>query len=124
MTDSIVDDVQVLLDKELGDKRILGQILRAAQNNEVISNFERNYVNKLVEKYLRPKPPVEKIIPEIPNDFKEMLDYYKLTLDQEFQTIIQQRLLCCSHADTARSIFHFQSDRPQPEPPFQLVSVI
>ena len=64
MTDSIVDDVQVLLDKELGDKRILGQILRAAQNNEVISNFERNYVNKLVEKYLRPKPPVEKKIPE------------------------------------------------------------
>lgn len=66
MTDSIVDDVQVLLDKELGDKRILGQILRAAQNNEVISNFERNYVQKLVEKYLRPKPPPEKKIPETP----------------------------------------------------------
>ncbi|MDH3278365.1 MAG: hypothetical protein OEM21_09745 [Nitrosopumilus sp.] len=66
MTDSIVDDVQVLLDKELGDKRILVQILRAAQNNEVISNFERNYVSKLVEKYLRPKPPVEKIISETP----------------------------------------------------------
>jgi len=65
MTDSIVDDVQVLLDKELGDKRILEQILRAAQNNEVISNFERNYVKKLAEKYLRPKPPAEKI-PEIP----------------------------------------------------------
>ncbi|HUU49113.1 MAG TPA: hypothetical protein VMW55_10090 [Nitrosopumilaceae archaeon] len=65
MTDSIVDDVQVLLDKELGDKRILEQILRAAQNNEVISNFERNYVRKLAEKYLRPKPPTEKI-PEIP----------------------------------------------------------
>lgn len=65
MTDSIVDDVQVLLDKELGDKQILEQILRAAQNNEVISNFERNYVKKLVEKYLRPKPPTEKI-PEMP----------------------------------------------------------
>jgi hypothetical protein len=65
MTDSIVDDVQILLDKELGDKRILEQILRAAQNNEVISNFERNYVGKLAEKYLRPKPPAEKI-PEIP----------------------------------------------------------
>lgn len=66
MTDSIVDDVQVLLDKELGDKRILAQILRAAQNNEVISNFERNYVQKLVEKYLRPKPAPEKKIPETP----------------------------------------------------------
>jgi hypothetical protein len=65
MTDSIVDDVEVLLDKELGDKRILAQILRAAQNNEVISNFERNYVRKLAEKHLRPKPPTEKI-PEIP----------------------------------------------------------
>jgi len=61
MADSIVDDVQVLLDKELGDKRILVQILRAAQNNEVISNFERNYVRKLTEKYLRPKPVIEKI---------------------------------------------------------------
>jgi len=66
MTDSIVDDVQVLLDRELGDQRILGQIQRAAENNEVISNFERNYVNKLVEKYLRPKPPVENKISEIP----------------------------------------------------------
>lgn len=66
MADSIVDDVQVLLDKELGDKRILVQILRAAQNNEVISNFERNYVSKLVEKYLRPKPPIEKKIQETP----------------------------------------------------------
>ncbi|MDH3677329.1 MAG: hypothetical protein OEQ12_03400 [Nitrosopumilus sp.] len=65
MPDSILDDVQALLDKEFGDKRILEQILRAAQNNEVISNFERNYVRKLAEKHLGKKPPVEKKIPEV-----------------------------------------------------------
>jgi hypothetical protein len=64
MSDPILDDVQELLDKEFGDKRILEQILRAAQNNEVISNFERNYVRKLAEKHLGKKPPVEKITPE------------------------------------------------------------
>lgn len=56
MSDPIVDDVQTLLDKELGDKRILEQIQRAAQNNEVISNFERNYIRKLAEKHLGRQP--------------------------------------------------------------------
>ena len=72
MSDPILDDVQALLDKEFGDKRILDQILRAAQNNEVISNFERNYVRKLAEKHLGKKPLVEKpseipkpIIPDV-----------------------------------------------------------
>jgi len=60
MSDPILDDVQALLDKEFGDQRILEQILRAAQNNEVISNFERNYVRKLAEKHLGKKPLVEK----------------------------------------------------------------
>ncbi len=67
MSDPIVDDVQTLLDKELGDKRILEQIQRAAQNNEVISNFERNYVRKLAEKHLGRKPPEppKQIIPDV-----------------------------------------------------------
>lgn len=64
MSDTILDDVQALLDRELGDKRILEQIQRAAQNNEVISNFERNYVRKLAEKHLGKKPPVEKKMEE------------------------------------------------------------
>ena len=68
MTDPILDDVQALLDKEFGDKRILEQILRAAQNDEVISNFERNYVRKLAEKHLGKKPLVEKKIPEEPKE--------------------------------------------------------
>ena len=71
MPDSILDDVQALLDKEVGDKRILEQISRAAQNNEVISNFERNYVRKLAEKHLgkkpleQKKPEEQKVIPDI-----------------------------------------------------------
>lgn len=68
MSDPILDDVQALLDKEFGDKRILDQILRAAQNNEVISNFERNYVRKLAEKHLGKKPPMEKKPAEAPKE--------------------------------------------------------
>lgn len=64
MPDPILDDVQALIDKEFGDKRILEQILRAAKNDEVISNFERNYVRKLAEKHLGKKPLTEKKIEE------------------------------------------------------------
>lgn len=60
MPDLLIDDVKTLLDQDLGDKRILEQILRAAENKEVISNFERNYVKKLAEKYLGRKPLTEK----------------------------------------------------------------
>ena len=59
MTDPLIDDVQDLLDKEKGDERILKQIFRACENNEVISNYERNYVRNLAEKYLGRAPPVE-----------------------------------------------------------------
>ena len=81
MTDSLFNDVKALLDKDFGDDRILKQICRACENDEVISNYERNYVRKLAEKHLGKKPevvqnqtPVEKkliipdvIIPEIPS---------------------------------------------------------
>ncbi len=70
MPDPILDDVQALLAKEFGDKRILEQILRAAENEEVISNFERNYVRKLAEKHLGKKPPVEKKPSEEPQQIK------------------------------------------------------
>lgn len=58
MTDPLIDDVKTLLDKEKGDERILKQICRACENNEVISNYERNYVRKLAEKYLGRAPQV------------------------------------------------------------------
>ena len=70
MSDPLFDDVKDLLDKEKGDERILKQILRACENNEVISNYERNYVKKLAEKYLGRKsiedePSIKK--PSIPD---------------------------------------------------------
>lgn len=59
MTDSLHDDVKALLDKDFGDDRILKQIFRACENNEVISNYERNYVRKLAEKHLGRVPKVD-----------------------------------------------------------------
>ncbi len=58
MIDSLLDDVRALLDKDFGDDRILKQIFRACENNEVISNYERNYVRKLAEKYLGKRPEI------------------------------------------------------------------
>ena len=59
MSDSLIDDVKKLLEEKKGDERILKQILRACENNEIISNYERNYVRKLSEKRLD-KIPLEK----------------------------------------------------------------
>ena len=47
MNNSLFDDVTALLDGDFGDDRILKQISRACKNNEVISNYERNYVQKI-----------------------------------------------------------------------------
>ncbi len=80
MADPLLDDVKALLEKDFGDDRILKQICRACENDEVISNYERNYVKKLAEEHLgkRPEiiqtpPPLEEkpivpdvILPEIP----------------------------------------------------------
>ena len=66
----LLDDVNSLLDGDFGDDRILKQIARACKNNEVISNYERNYVQKLAEQHLGKKPlsnkKPETITPEIP----------------------------------------------------------
>jgi len=70
MSDMLLDDVNSLLDGDFGDDRILKQIARACKNNEVISNYERNYVQKLAEQHLGKKPltnkKLETITPEIP----------------------------------------------------------
>jgi len=66
MTDSLLDDVTSLLEGDFGDDRILKQIARACKNNEVISNYERNYVQKLAEQYLGRKSEIPSSIdPEI-----------------------------------------------------------
>ena len=63
MDDRLLDDVKALLDKDFGDDRILKQILRACENNEVISNYERNYVKKLAETHLGRKPEISSQTP-------------------------------------------------------------
>ena len=66
MTDSLLDDVTSLLEGDFGDDRILKQIARACKNNEAISNYERNYVQKLAEQYLGKKAEIPSSIePEI-----------------------------------------------------------
>ena len=66
MTDSLLDDVTSLLEGDFGDDRILKQIARACKNNEAISNYERNYVQKLAEQYLGKKSEIPSSIePEI-----------------------------------------------------------
>ncbi|WP_371504103.1 hypothetical protein [Nitrosopumilus adriaticus] len=91
MNDSLLDDVKALLDKEFGDDRILKQICRACENNEVISNYERTYVEKLAQKHLgkrpqvTPTPTIEKqqsipdvVIPETPS-IQKMQTYQSTT---------------------------------------------
>ena len=79
MSDMLLDDVNSLLDGDFGDDRILKQIARACKNNEVISNYERNYVQKLAEQHLGRKPQTsqksETTTPEIPKI--EKLDNYE-----------------------------------------------
>ena len=65
MTDMLLDDVNSLLNGDFGDDRILKQIARACKNNEVISNYERNYVQKLAEQHLGKKPIISTKISEV-----------------------------------------------------------
>ena len=55
MVDTILDDVKELLKQEKGDPKILERIKRAAEQGEVISVYERDYISKLVNEHLRPK---------------------------------------------------------------------
>lgn len=65
MDDSLLDDVKTLLEKDFGDDRILKQIYRACENNEIISNYERNYVRQLAEKHLGRRKEVEQTPPSV-----------------------------------------------------------
>ncbi len=67
MADPMIDDVKELLDRKKGDERILKQIHRACENDEVISNYERNYVRKLAEEHLGrgPEEPEEPDVPDV-----------------------------------------------------------
>jgi FlaG/FlaF family flagellin (archaellin) len=90
MNDMLLDDVTSLLDGDFGDDRILKQISRACKNNEVISNYERNYVEKLAEQYLGKKPKIiiskkpENTAPIIPDVAMPKIESYVQT--QTFQS--------------------------------------
>jgi len=89
MTDPLLDDVKVLLDKDFGHDRILKQICRACENNEVISNYERNYVRQLAEKHLGKKPeftPIPSVAdkPSIPDI--QIPEIQPIQQTQSFQT--------------------------------------
>jgi hypothetical protein len=89
MTDPLLDDVKALLDKDFGDDRILKQICRACENNEVISNYERNYVRQLAEKHLGRKPeftPIPSVAdkPSIPDI--QIPEIQSIQQTQSFQT--------------------------------------
>ncbi len=68
MPDEILDNVKELLNKEIGDKKVLEQIKRAAENNEAISNYERNYVRKLIDDLRKPTEPEIEITLEQPTE--------------------------------------------------------
>jgi len=68
MPDEILDNVKELLNNEIGDKKVLGQIKRAAENNEAISNYERNYVRKLIDDLRKPPEPEIEITLEQPTE--------------------------------------------------------
>ncbi len=55
MVDTIYDDVKELLKIEKGDPKILERIKRACEQDEVISVYEREYIQKLVAEHLAPK---------------------------------------------------------------------
>lgn len=71
MPEDILDNVKELLNKEIGDKKVLEQIKRAAENNEAISNYERNYVRKLIDDLRKPPEPEIEIPPEKPTEISQ-----------------------------------------------------
>ena len=71
MPDEILDNVKELLNEEVGDKKVLEQIKRAAENNEAISNYERNYVRKLIDDLRKPPEPEIEITLEQPTEISQ-----------------------------------------------------
>ncbi|KAG2472446.1 MAG: hypothetical protein NPMRTH4_2010013 [Nitrosopumilales archaeon] len=88
MSDDILDNVKKLLDAEVGDIKILEQIKRAAENNEVISNYERNYVAKLSEQHLKPPEPEPELEPEIETPVESIQE--EISVEKEQMEKIEQ----------------------------------
>jgi len=88
MANDILDNVKKLLDAEVGDIKILEQIKRAAENNEVISNYERNYVTKLAEQHLKPPEPELELEPEIETPVESIPE--EISVEKEQMEKIEQ----------------------------------
>ena len=92
MPDDILDNIKELLKKEIGDKKVLEQIKRAAENNEVISNYERNYVAKLIEDLRKPPEPEIEIITEKPAEISPPQEQVATVAPQmQTSTIVTQK---------------------------------
>lgn len=85
MPEDILDNVKELLNKEIGDKKVLEQIKRAAENNEAISNYERNYVRKLIDDLRKPPEPEIEIPPEKPTEISQPQEQVA-TIPSQLQT--------------------------------------
>lgn len=85
MPEDILDNVKELLNKEIGDKKVLEQIKRAAENNEAISNYERNYVRKLIDDLRKPPEPEIEIPPEKPTETSQPQEQVA-TIPSQLQT--------------------------------------
>lgn len=85
MPEDILDNVKELLNKEIGDKKVLEQIKRAAENNEAISNYERNYVRKLIDNLRKPPEPEIEIPPEKPTEISQPQEQVA-TIPSQLQT--------------------------------------
>ena len=74
MVDTLLDDVKELLKQDKGDPKLLERIKRAAEQDEVISVYERDYVANLAKKFLRPQYEESSKEPEIgkPESISEM----------------------------------------------------
>jgi hypothetical protein len=88
MPNDILDNIKKLLDAEVGDIKILEQIKRAAENNEVISNYERNYVAKLAEQHLKPPEPELELEPEIETPVESIQE--QISVEKEQMEKIEQ----------------------------------
>ncbi len=92
MPDEILDDVKELLNKEIGDRKVLEQIKRAAENNEAISNYERNYVRKLIDDLRKPPEPEIEITLEQPTEISQPQEQIATVVPQlQTSTIITHK---------------------------------
>lgn len=91
MPEEILDDVKELLHKEIGDKKVLEQIKRAAENNEAISNYERNYVRKLIEELRKPPEPEIEVAPAQPKEIPSSIEPQPQVVPQLQTTIVTHK---------------------------------